>query len=88
MEELVDKLRDDIRGSWRFRWVAVSVAWAVALAGWSAVFLMPDIFEASARVFVDTRTTLNQVTQGLAVESNVDTQIARVRQSLIGGPQL
>ena len=88
MEELFEKLRDDIRGSWRFRWIAVSVAWAVALAGWTVVFLMPDIFEASARVFVDTRTTLNQVTQGLAVESNVDTQIARVRQSLIGGPQL
>jgi polysaccharide chain length determinant protein (PEP-CTERM system associated) len=88
MQELLEKLRDDIRGSWHFRWVAISVAWAVALAGWTAVFLMPDMYQASSRVFVDTRTTLNQVTQGIAVESNVDTQILRVRQSLIGGPQL
>jgi len=88
MEQLVEKLRDDIRGSWRFRWIAVSVAWAVALAGWAVLFLMPDMYEASSRVFVDTRTTLNQVTQGIAVESNVDMQILRVRQSLIGGPEL
>jgi len=88
MEELVDKLRDEVRGSWHFRWIAVSVAWVVALVGWAAVFLMPDMYQASSRVFVDTRTTLNQVTQGIAVESNVDTQILRVRQSLIGGPQL
>jgi polysaccharide chain length determinant protein (PEP-CTERM system associated) len=88
MEDLLEKLRDDIRGSWRFRWIAVAVAWTVALAGWAVVFMMPDMYQASARVFVDTRTTLNQVTQGIAVESNVDTQILRVRQSLIGGPQL
>lgn len=88
MKDLVDKLRDDISGSWRFRWIAVTVAWTVALAGWAVLFLMPDMYEASSRVFVDTRTTLNQVTQGIAVESNVDMQILRVRQSLIGGPQL
>ncbi len=49
---------------------------------------MPDTFEASARVFVDSRTALSQVTQGIAVEPNIDTQIQRVRQALIGGPQI
>jgi polysaccharide chain length determinant protein (PEP-CTERM system associated) len=49
---------------------------------------MPDTFEASARVFVDTKTALSQITQGITVESNVETQISRVRQALLGGPQL
>ncbi len=64
------------------------VAWLVAIGGWAFVLLMPDTFEASARVFVDSRTALSKVTEGIGVESNIDTQIQRVRQALIGGPQI
>lgn len=88
MGELFVKLMQHVRGIWRFRWLAVCVAWAVCLLGWLFVFLMPNTYAASARVFVDTRTTLSQVTQGLAVESNLESQIQRVRQALLGGPRL
>lgn len=88
MLQIVETVVDELRGAWRFRWLALALAWVVCAIGWSVVMSMPDIYEASARVFVDTRTTLGQVTQGLAVETNVDTQIQRVRQALLGGPQL
>ncbi len=88
MNALLQKLRDEIRSIWRFRWIAVLVAWGVCILGWTAVLLMPDTYEASARVFVDTRTTLSTVTRGLAVESDLESQILRVRQALLGGPQL
>jgi polysaccharide chain length determinant protein (PEP-CTERM system associated) len=39
-------------------------------------------------VFVDTRTRLSQVTAGIAVESNVASQVEAVREALLGGPQL
>ena len=39
-------------------------------------------------MFVDTRTRLNQVTQGIAVESNMASEAVAVRQALLGGPQL
>ncbi len=88
MNDLINRLLELARGMWRFRWVAMITAWTVCVLGWAAVLVMPDTFEASARVFVDTRTALSQVTQGIAVDSNVETQLQRVRQALLGGPQL
>jgi polysaccharide chain length determinant protein (PEP-CTERM system associated) len=88
MHELFLQLMDQARGVWRFRWIALAVAWLVCLIGWVGILFVPDTFEASARVFVDTRTTLSQVTQGITVDSNVETQLQRVRQALLGGPAL
>lgn len=88
MRELLEKVLEEFSGAWRFRWWALGAAWAVCVAGWLFVLAMPDTYLARARVFVDTRTTLSQVTQGIAVDTNVDAQIQRVRQALLGGPQL
>ena len=77
-----------IRGVWRFRWTAMLVAWIVCLVGWLVVLAMPDTYSAWARVYVDTRTRLSQVTQGIAVESNIASEAEAVREALLGGPQL
>jgi polysaccharide chain length determinant protein (PEP-CTERM system associated) len=85
---IVDDLFDRIRGAWRFRWLALGLACVIAVAGWVAVFALPDEYEASARVFVDTATALKPAVQGLAVEQDVNAQLNYVRQSLLKGPQL
>lgn len=88
MNTLIEQVVDEVRASWRFRWVALAVAGAVAVIGWSVVFALPDRFEANARIFVDTRTALKPVLQGLTVEQDVNAQLNFVRQSLLAGPQL
>jgi polysaccharide chain length determinant protein (PEP-CTERM system associated) len=88
IETVILNALDHIRGAWRFRWLALSVAWGAALLLWAGVFLIPDTYQASARVFVDTNTALTQATKGISVDADVETQIQRVRQALLGGPQL
>jgi polysaccharide chain length determinant protein (PEP-CTERM system associated) len=83
-----DHVFDEVRGAWRFRWVALGTAFVIALIGWVVVFALPDRYEADARVFVDTRTELKPALQGLTIDQNVDAQINYVRQSLLEGPQL
>jgi polysaccharide chain length determinant protein (PEP-CTERM system associated) len=85
---LVTEVLDEVRGAWRFRWLAFATATVLALVGWVAVFSLPDRYEAEARVFVDTRTPLRPVLQGLTVEEDVDAEINFVRESLLAGPQL
>jgi hypothetical protein len=88
MKELITRILDDIRGSWRFRRHALLAAWGVCLACWLAVFALPDQYRASARVFVDTRTALDRYVKDLAIQQDVNAQINFVRQSLLSRPAL
>jgi len=88
MHQALDKLISMLRGMWRFHRLAMVLMWVVALLTWAVIFMLPDLFEARARVFVDTRTALKPVLQGLAIDQDVDAQINYVRQSLLSSPQL
>jgi polysaccharide chain length determinant protein (PEP-CTERM system associated) len=88
MQHTLEFILEQIRGAWRFRGTAMVVAWIVCVLGWLIVLALPDTYSARARVYVDTRTRLSQVTQGIAVESNIASQAEEVRQALLGGPQL
>jgi polysaccharide chain length determinant protein (PEP-CTERM system associated) len=76
------------RAAWRRRKLAMAVAWAVAVLGWAVVLVLPDRYEASARVFVDARTALKPMLEGIAIEEDYDSQISLVREALLSRPQL
>jgi polysaccharide chain length determinant protein (PEP-CTERM system associated) len=82
------KVLEELQGTWRYRWQALTVAWVVAVLGWSVAVLWRDVYRANARVFVDTGSALKPVLQGLAVAQDVDAQLNFVRQSLLSTPVL
>jgi polysaccharide chain length determinant protein (PEP-CTERM system associated) len=88
MSEIIDQVIDEVRSAWRFRWLAMAAAWLVCLSGWVYVFAMPDMYEATAKVYVDTRTVLKPLLEKLTVETDVDSQLRMVRQAMLGRPQL
>jgi polysaccharide chain length determinant protein (PEP-CTERM system associated) len=88
MMKTVETVFDEVRSTWRFRWIAVAAALPVAVIGWAIVFALPDRYETTARIFVDTRTALKPALKNLAMEQDVDAQINYVRQSLLAGPPL
>jgi len=88
MNDVILQIIDQLRGAWRFRWVAMAIAWGICLVGWLVVYAMPDMYEATAKVFVDTRTALTPVLKGITYESDVDSQLKMVRQAMLGRPQL
>jgi uncharacterized protein involved in exopolysaccharide biosynthesis len=58
MEELVTQIVGYLRGMWRFRWWGLALAWLIGIAGSVFVYMMPDKYESSARVYVDTQSVL------------------------------
>ncbi|HEY4751175.1 MAG TPA: XrtA system polysaccharide chain length determinant [Steroidobacteraceae bacterium] len=88
MNPLINEIWDQVTGGWRFRWLALAVAAALALVGWLVVFGLQDRYEAGTSVFVDTRTSLRPALQGLTVEQDVDAELNFVRQSLLASPSL
>lgn len=83
MQEVINQVLDEIRGAWRFRRVALLIAWTICLGGWAFVLMMPNQYEASARVFVDPTTALRPVIQGIAVEQDLNAELNLVRQALL-----
>jgi polysaccharide chain length determinant protein (PEP-CTERM system associated) len=88
MQEMLEQILDQLQGAWRYRRYAIITAWAIAVLGWTALFLLPDVYQASSRVFVDTKTALKPVLKDIAIDQDVNAQLNLVRQSLLSSPQL
>ena len=83
MHDLISKLVSHIRGMWRFRWRALVAAWIVSLFGWMLVYSLPDVYEASTRVYVDTETVLGPLLKGLATETDVMNEVNLMTRTLL-----
>jgi polysaccharide chain length determinant protein (PEP-CTERM system associated) len=88
MEELLRQGLSILRGMWKYRWPAVLTAWVTAIVGVVVVFKIPDQFEASARIFVDTQSILKPLMAGLTVQPNVQQQVAMLSRTLISRPNV
>lgn len=88
MHELLTRLLAEARGTWRFRWYGLVVAWFVAVAGCLLVYSMPDQFQASARVHVDTDSILQPLLKGLTVHPDMDTKVRLITNTLLSRPNL
>lgn len=88
MQELLQQIWDLVLRTWRYRWIALVLAWPVALAGWWYVYQMPDVYRASTRVYVDTQSLLRPLMSGLTVMPRIDQQLAMVSETLLARPNL
>jgi polysaccharide chain length determinant protein (PEP-CTERM system associated) len=88
MQEVYQEILNQIRSAWRFRWHALAAAWAVSLGGWYWAITQNDIYEASARVYVDTTSELRNILGQQIVEPNVQAQLNYVREAMLGRVQL
>ena len=88
MQEVVHLVVGEIQGASRYKWPALASAWAICLLGWLVVMALPSVYESSARVYVDTRTALSPVIQGLAIQQDVGAQLNLVQESLLSEAQI
>jgi len=88
MEMLIAQLLVIVRRMWKYRWIGLVVAWVTGLVGAVVVFVLPDRYEASARIYVDTQSILKPLMAGLAVQPNVEQQVTMLSRTLISRPNV
>ena len=88
MQDILSQILSHIRSTWRYRWYMVLVSVPLCIGGWAYVQLMPDQYEASARVYLDTQSILRPLMRGLAVDSDVGSQIGMITKTLLSRPNL
>jgi polysaccharide chain length determinant protein (PEP-CTERM system associated) len=77
-----------LRAAWRRRWMGVVVAWLVCGLGWVGVYLIPNQFESSARLFVDADAILTPLLRGIAAETAPTTQLEILQRTLLSRPNM
>ena len=88
MNDLYRELLDYLRGMWHRRWIGLAAAWIAAIIGVAVVYRIPEKYEASARVYVDTESLLRPLLSGLAIQPNLDQQVALMSRTLISRPNV
>lgn len=88
MQDSIEQITGYFREIWRHRWIAMIVVWVVALGGWVWVSAIPNQYEASTRVYIDTDSVLRPLLKGLAVETDVEQRLQLMTRTLLSRPNL
>lgn len=88
MDLLVAQVLLVLRRMWKYRWPGLLVAWIGGVVGAIITFTVPNRYEASARIYVDTQSILKPLMSGLAVQPNVEQQVVMLSRTLISRPNV
>lgn len=88
MAEITAVLLNFLKAIGKYRWHAVVITWVVALIGWAVVLRLPNQYEASARVYVDTQSILKPLLSSMTTVPNLEQQVMFMRRTLISRPNV
>jgi len=88
MAELTAVILTFLKAIGKYRWHAVLISWIVAVVGWAVVFSLPNDYQASARVYVDTQSILKPLLSNMTALPNIDQQVMFMRRTLISRPNV
>ncbi|HET7314051.1 XrtA system polysaccharide chain length determinant [Salinisphaera sp.] len=88
MQEILSLVLGQLRNIWRFRWIALGIAWIIAIVGWLYVYSLPDQYSSSARVHIDTKSAIDPLLHGMAVMPNADQQVSLLIRTVLSRPHL
>lgn len=88
MEDILRQALVVLRATWKHRRLGMLVAWVVGAIAAGVILRIPDRYEASARIFVDTQSILKPLMSGLAIQPNIEQQVMMLSRTLISRPNV
>ncbi|EGH00198.1 Lipopolysaccharide biosynthesis chain length determinant protein [gamma proteobacterium IMCC2047] len=70
------------------RWLALAIAWLVCIVGWGVVMKLPNQYEGSARIHIDTQSFLKPLLRGLTFSTSANQQVQLMVTTLLSRPNL
>lgn len=75
LQQTLIQLLDFLKGIWIKKRYVIIFSWLICPLGFFYVTTLPDEFSSKAQVFVDTRSVLQPLLRGLAIQTNPDQEI-------------
>jgi polysaccharide biosynthesis transport protein len=86
MNSFYDQFFAILYSIWRKRWYALTALWSVCLVGWGIVALIPNQFEATARIFVQPNRSIAIITG--EQNNNAFRQVDTIKKTLVNRSNL
>ncbi len=88
MQQELSELIFYIKGTLRYKRVAVLMALLISIGGWAFIYFMPDKYESKAKVHIDSSTVLRPLMRGMVIEPDVSALIRIIQQLMFTRPNL
>jgi polysaccharide chain length determinant protein (PEP-CTERM system associated) len=75
-------------GGWQFRWYGLAAAWLVCVVGWAVVALIPNDYQSSAKVYIDTDTLMRPLLKNIVVATDTQQEINIMLKTLMTAPNI
>jgi len=77
-----------LASAWKYRWQGLAIAWLLCVVGWTVVVMMPNVYAAKARIYVDTDSMLRPLLRGIAADPNIVSEVDLMQRTLLSRPNL
>ncbi|MER2491848.1 XrtA system polysaccharide chain length determinant [Catenovulum sediminis] len=88
IQQTIDEVFGYLKGIWIKKRFIIVCTWLVCPIGWLYVANLPDVYQSSAKVFADTRSILQPLLRGLALQNNIDQELQLMAKTLLSRPNL
>jgi polysaccharide chain length determinant protein (PEP-CTERM system associated) len=88
LQKTIELLLDYLKGVWVKKRYVIVCSWLICPLGFVYVASLPDTYESQARVYVDTRSVLQPLLRGLAIQTNPQQEISMMVKTLLSRPNL
>lgn len=83
LQRTLGQLSDYLKGIWVKKRLIMVCTWILCPIGFAYVALLPDVYRSQAVVYVDTRSVLQPLLKGLAIQSDPDQEIQMMAKTLL-----
>ena len=83
LQHALGHFSDYVKGIWVKKRLIMVCTWILCPIGFAYVAMLPDVYRSQAVVFVDTRSVLQPLLKGLAIQTNPDQEIQTMAKTLL-----
>lgn len=83
LQATIEQVLDYLKGIWFKKRYVIITSWLICPIGFFYVATLPDVYESNARVYVDTRSMLQPLLRGVAIQTDPRQEVIMMAKTLL-----
>ncbi|WP_440903488.1 XrtA system polysaccharide chain length determinant [Catenovulum sp. SX2] len=88
LQQTIDEILGYLKGIWIKKRFIIITTWLICPIAWLYVANLQDVYQSNAKVFADTRSILQPLLRGLALQTDIDQELQLMTKTLLSRPNL